>query len=134
MKTSKDVLTEILDKEGAGIMRSLWVILRNYANDLIHDFVYVTGRLKELLSITFSMMAAGCWHRMGPPRTIDGVTYRACLECGAQRLFDLKTWEMYGPYSYRLTYAVAGPSGRVLEFKPADSGQADPGQPLKEAA
>ena len=31
----------------------------------------------------------GCWHKkMSPPYTGDGVTYRACMNCGARRQFD----------------------------------------------
>src|SRR5262245_2436351 len=41
----------------------------------------------------------GCWHReMSLPVTIDGRTYRTCMNCGLHRDFDLNRWKTYGPY------------------------------------
>ena len=41
----------------------------------------------------------GCWHReMSRPFTLDGQSYRACLECGARRAFDTVNWKMVGAY------------------------------------
>jgi len=49
----------------------------------------------------FSTRAFGCWHsNMGRPITAVGETYRACLDCGARRLFDAKSWTMNGPYYF----------------------------------
>lgn len=46
----------------------------------------------------------GCWHRnLGRPLTRDGETYRACLNCGARRQFNLATWKLNGPYYYGST-------------------------------
>jgi hypothetical protein len=116
-------------------VKSLGVILRNYASELVNDLGYATKHLMETLSNTISMIAVGCWHRrMGRPRTIGGVTYRVCLDCGAQRSFDLKSWEMYGPYSYNLSGVGATSPGKLLEFRPAQSRQAEPAQVLEEAA
>jgi hypothetical protein len=43
----------------------------------------------------------GCWHReMSRPFTRDGQAHRVCLECGAQRRFNVETWEMVGSYYY----------------------------------
>jgi hypothetical protein len=43
----------------------------------------------------------GCWHReMSRPFTLRAESYRVCLECGAHREFDTKTWEMTGPFYY----------------------------------
>ncbi|HEX8708190.1 MAG TPA: hypothetical protein VF723_08115 [Pyrinomonadaceae bacterium] len=43
----------------------------------------------------------GCWHtEMSRPFTHEGESYRACLNCGAHRLFDTQSWEMRGPYYY----------------------------------
>ena len=43
----------------------------------------------------------GCWHRnMSRPLTRNGETYRACLNCGARRQFNLSTWRLNGPYYY----------------------------------
>ncbi|HJU56303.1 MAG TPA: hypothetical protein VJ715_17095 [Pyrinomonadaceae bacterium] len=43
----------------------------------------------------------GCWHReMSRPLTLGGQSYRACLDCGARRAFDTKSWKMVGAYYY----------------------------------
>jgi hypothetical protein len=43
----------------------------------------------------------GCWHtEMSRPFTLDGESYRTCLECGAHRKFDSARWEMVGAYYY----------------------------------
>jgi len=35
----------------------------------------------------------GCWHRhLSRPFTRESETYRACLDCGARRGFDISTW------------------------------------------
>lgn len=44
----------------------------------------------------------GCWHRdMSRPFTLEGESYRACLDCGARRKFDPRRWEMVGDYYYK---------------------------------
>jgi hypothetical protein len=46
----------------------------------------------------------GCWHReISRPFTLNSESYRVCLECGAQRQFNLQTWEMTGPFYYQPT-------------------------------
>lgn len=43
----------------------------------------------------------GCWHlEMSRPFTQAGETYRACLNCGAHRQFNLQDWKMFGAYYY----------------------------------
>jgi hypothetical protein len=43
----------------------------------------------------------GCWHlEMSRPFSHHGQAYRSCLNCGAQRRFNLKNWEMQGSYYY----------------------------------
>jgi len=45
----------------------------------------------------------GCRHReMSRPFSSDGQTYRACLNCGARRSFNLGRWEMRGDFYYSL--------------------------------
>jgi len=39
---------------------------------------------------------------MGWPIWLGGHTYRVCLDCGIQRLFDETTLRGYGPYSYQI--------------------------------
>jgi hypothetical protein len=44
----------------------------------------------------------GCWHRqMSRPFSSQGQTYRACLNCGARRQFNVRRWEMQGSFYYR---------------------------------
>src|SRR5687767_5978500 len=44
----------------------------------------------------------GCSHTdMSSPISVQGQTYRTCLDCGAQRKFDLERWEMQGSFYYR---------------------------------
>jgi hypothetical protein len=44
----------------------------------------------------------GCWHtEMSRPLSIQGQTYRTCLDCGAQRQFNTRNWEMQGDFYYR---------------------------------
>ena len=44
----------------------------------------------------------GCWHlNMSRPFTVDNESYRVCLNCGAHRQFDVKSWEMHGRYYYQ---------------------------------
>lgn len=52
------------------------------------------GRMKDGVVGLF-----GCWHpEMSLPITRNNLTYRACVACGAHRLFDPETWKMFGPY------------------------------------
>ncbi|MDQ2856532.1 MAG: hypothetical protein M3R68_09400 [Acidobacteriota bacterium] len=45
----------------------------------------------------------GCWHtEMSRPFSAEGKAYRVCLNCGAQRNFSLKRWEMQGDFYYSL--------------------------------
>jgi hypothetical protein len=44
----------------------------------------------------------GCWHlELSRPFSSEGKGYRVCLNCGAQRQFNLKSWEMQGDFYYR---------------------------------
>jgi hypothetical protein len=43
----------------------------------------------------------GCWHlEMSRPFSHHGQAYRSCLDCGAQRQFNLKNWKMQGEFYY----------------------------------
>jgi len=43
----------------------------------------------------------GCWHtQMSRPFSHQGQAYRSCLNCGAQRKFNLGNWEMQGSFYY----------------------------------
>ncbi len=50
----------------------------------------------------------GCWHsNMGWPVGVQGYSYQVCLNCGAMRLFDEKTFKAYGPFRYGLNELIA---------------------------
>ena len=54
-----------------------------------------------------------CRHaRMGQPITLAGETYRACVACGARRLFDTEKWDCYGRYFYEKSPAAAVRAGQ----------------------
>ena len=43
----------------------------------------------------------GCWHgELSRPFSREGRAYRTCLNCGAQRQFNLGNWEMQGNFYY----------------------------------
>jgi hypothetical protein len=116
-------------------MKPSKAILGDWAGRIVNGFAQLLAKLRETASIAVSMMATGCCHgRMGRPRTVDGVTYRVCLDCGMQRLFDPQAWRMYGTFSYRLVEEASGPAARVLPFRPEQTGAAAAGQFLKQAA
>jgi hypothetical protein len=53
----------------------------------------LTSRLAELF---------GCPHKeMSRPFSRQGETYRVCIDCGARRSFDDKTWNSSGPYYFK---------------------------------
>ena len=50
----------------------------------------------------------GCWHsKMTWPIGVQGYSYQVCLNCGAMRLFDEKTFSAYGPFRYDLDELIA---------------------------
>ena len=56
----------------------------------------LTGRLDSLMARVF-----GCRHTdMSRPFSRDGRAYRSCLNCGAQRQFNLGNWKMTGSFYY----------------------------------
>jgi hypothetical protein len=55
-----------------------------------------TGKLDSLMARVF-----GCRHvNMSRPFSRDGRAYRSCLNCGAQRQFNLGNWKMQGGFYY----------------------------------
>lgn len=68
------------------------------------SFVFIaptgsSGILQWLSSLLASVF--GCWHRdVSRPFTRQGQTYRSCVDCGAHRRFDLRTWEDRGGFFY----------------------------------
>jgi hypothetical protein len=60
------------------------------------DSSSVTGRIGSLVARVF-----GCRHaEMSRPFSRDGRAYRSCLNCGAQRQFNLGNWQMQGRFYY----------------------------------
>jgi hypothetical protein len=56
----------------------------------------VPGRIGSLVARVF-----GCRHaEMSRPFSRDGRAYRSCLNCGAQRHFNLGNWQMQGSFYY----------------------------------
>jgi len=44
----------------------------------------------------------GCRHgKLSRPFSREGKAYRSCVNCGAQRQFNLGNWQMQGKFFYR---------------------------------
>ena len=56
----------------------------------------VTGRIGNFMARVF-----GCRHaELSRPFSHSGRAYRSCLNCGAQRRFNLGDWQMQGDFYY----------------------------------
>ncbi|HEX6283294.1 MAG TPA: hypothetical protein VFZ71_00410 [Pyrinomonadaceae bacterium] len=56
----------------------------------------VTGKIGALMARVF-----GCRHgELSRPFSREGRAYRSCLNCGAQRQFNLGNWQMQGKFFY----------------------------------
>ncbi len=56
----------------------------------------LTGKIGNFVARVF-----GCWHvELSRPISREGRAYRTCVNCGAQRQFNLGNWEMQGSYYY----------------------------------
>ena len=99
-----------------GLRAKIKGVIRLVKAEALHDAARVSRprvggglaeKLRELLSNLILSARVGCLHgRMGRPYTVDGMTFRACADCGARRLFDLDGWRMYGGYFFRLPPAA----------------------------
>ena len=50
----------------------------------------------------------GCWHKnLTRPFTAGRESYRACVECGARKRFDEKTFKTFGAFYYPPTVSLA---------------------------
>ena len=68
----------------------------------------------------------GCWHgKMSWPVRAEEYSYQVCLGCGIKRLFDEKTFQAYGPFSYDLNRLISHQRSKVAEMplKPLPSKQ-----------
>jgi hypothetical protein len=58
-----------------------------------------------------AILLRGCWHnRMSWPikdEESHEFSYQVCTGCGVKRLFDERSFEAYGPYSYDLHKLIA---------------------------
>ena len=55
-----------------------------------------TGRISNFMARVF-----GCRHgELSRPFSHGGRAYRSCLNCGAQRRFNLGDWQMQGDFYY----------------------------------
>jgi hypothetical protein len=63
----------------------------------------------------------GCWHmEMSRPFSHQGQAYRVCLNCGAQRRFNLGNWRMHGNLYYeRATTSKLYPADGFAAIKRA---------------
>lgn len=64
-----------------------------------------SGRIGDFMARVF-----GCRHgELSRPFSHGGRAYRSCLNCGAQRQFNLSNWQMQGSFYYH-TPAVSTPA------------------------
>ena len=57
----------------------------------------LTGKITNIVARVF-----GCWHGdLSRPFSREGRAYRTCLNCGAQRRFNLGSWKMQGKFFYQ---------------------------------
>jgi hypothetical protein len=57
----------------------------------------VIGKIGELMARVF-----GCRHtELSRPFSHQGQAYRVCVNCGAQRTFNLGNWELQGDFYYQ---------------------------------
>ena len=65
-----------------------------------------TGKFGSLMARMF-----GCRHaEMSRPFSRDGRAYRSCLNCGAQRQFNLGNWQTTGRFYYGTPQRHQAPS------------------------
>ena len=70
--------------------------LGGYASKAIESSEEHSGR-----KIGFVGRIFGCWHkRLTRPITSERTTYQSCLECGARKRFDARTFRSSGAFYY----------------------------------
>ena len=61
------------------------------------DTFSVIAKVGEWMARVF-----GCWHSdLSRPFSHQGQAYRVCVNCGAQRTFNLGNWKMQGDFYYQ---------------------------------
>jgi hypothetical protein len=82
--------------KGQNIMQAGQLTIANSNVNHIHASSF-TGKVGDLMARMF-----GCWHGdLSRPFSRGGRAYRTCLNCGAQRQFNLGSWEMQGRFFYQ---------------------------------
>lgn len=70
----------------------------------------LTGRIGNLMARVF-----GCRHsELSRPFSRGGRAYRSCVNCGAQRQFNLGNWQMQGNFYYGKPLGSTSPSHNAL--------------------
>ena len=71
--------------------------LEHYSDGVGKGLSSITGAVTHWFGDLF-----GCQHRdMSRPFSRQGETYRVCINCGARRRFDEKTWNSSGRYYHK---------------------------------
>lgn len=79
-------------------MQTNQLAIENRANVEQPNEFFFAGKVSNWIGRMF-----GCRHRdMSRPFSSDGQTYRACINCGARRSFNIGRWEMRGDFYYSL--------------------------------
>lgn len=87
-------------RKGQRIMQANQLTIKNHTVGQMNVAYAATGLWSKLASWLTRVL--GCWHtEMSRPLSIQGQTYRTCLDCGAQRQFNTRNWEMQGDFYYR---------------------------------
>jgi|SRR5882672_2418650 len=117
-------------------MQTNQLTIENCLNSLPHN--EQTNESRSMISMnSWIGRVFGCWHReMSRPFSSDGQTYRACLNCGARRSFNVSRWEMRGNFYYSLPTskhfrALHGLTPRTTARRPAIN---NVGQPIRQYA
>jgi hypothetical protein len=83
-------------------MSAAQLALQKRTTDGQNGRAFVAGGLAKKIGIGLNRIF-GCWHsEMSRPFSIDGQSYKACIDCGARRQFDTGSWETRGDFYYRL--------------------------------
>jgi hypothetical protein len=81
-------------------------------------WVWQLGLLATGLAGAAVMVFRGCWHRkMSWPVRSQECSYQVCMGCGVKRLFDEKSFQSYGPFSYDLNQLVAWERAQTAKFE-----------------
>ena len=76
--------------------------LEQYSHGESHKLADISTAVSNWVGSIF-----GCSHReMSRPFSRHGETFRVCIDCGAHRQFDSKTWESSGPYYFKAANAA----------------------------